>query len=78
MIIRLYCLRDRVGDYMHPPVPFRTDAAALRSNEQAVAQAKGARPEDFETLFVGTFDDSTGEISYVQPVVVVPSVKEEG
>lgn len=76
MIIELYVLRDRVGNFCHPPEVFRTDAAALRAMEASLVKY-GAREGDFEMRCVGTFDDTSGDIFAIPPRVVIPSVDGE-
>lgn len=77
MKVRLYCVKDKVADYVMPPAPYRTDNAVLRAVERGIAKQEGADLEDFQVLFVGFFDDSTGTLTAVVPEVVVPSVSEE-
>lgn len=76
MKIRLYAMRDNVGAYCMPPQPFRTDEAALRAAERAFA-SQGVRPEDFDMLRVGWFDDSTGAIEASAVSIVIPTVEDD-
>lgn len=61
MILNLYSVKDRKGDFL-PPAAYASDAIAKRAFAMACSETGSAMsfaPSDFELYGVGTFDTGT-------------------
>lgn len=65
MRINVYALRDLIAEYYLNPIYANTDAACIRSVEQAVKQGQGPlgeNPEHFHLFKIGHYNTDTGAI----------------
>lgn len=66
MIVKLYAVVDRVSGVFDGPHKAINDAQFLRSFADAAVNTEsqiGSHPEDFYVVVLGTFNDSTGEVT---------------
>lgn len=62
----LFCVRDRKAQLFLKPFTEATKVHAYRAFEQACKEpgsAFGAYPDDFELIYMGTFDESSGRVN---------------
>lgn len=73
MRLRLYSIRDRLAGVFLTPFPARADVEAVRQITASFADPQFRQtpvfqnPKDFDLMFVGEFDDESGEISPASP-----------
>lgn len=77
MLLRMYCLFDRVAEESPEPFAVKSDAVAVRAARFGIAKS-GSRPDEHRLFFIGTFDTETSKLT-AEPErveVVIPEVKE--
>lgn len=64
MVQGLYSILDRVADELSPPSAFKNEAVAARWFRTAMdSRPAGADPRDYSLVFLGVFDNETGDIT---------------
>lgn len=77
MIYRYYSVYDRKALVYMPPFHALTDAAAIRSIRDAMADPNTSlhrHPDDFVLFFVGHYNDENGQMHPAMPCVHVVDV----
>lgn len=72
MILYVYAIRDNAAGYYLPPSYAHTDAEMMRGIQYQLKQPGMMHDyaEDYVMYKIATYDDQTGEIVPMQPVIV--------
>lgn len=77
----LFCVRDRKANVFKPPFPEKNKVEAVRAF-QIVCNKEGDHnqfrlyPDDFELLYLGEFNESTGKFALVEFPEVMASPRD--
>jgi hypothetical protein len=72
MLMKLFSVFDNKARLYNPPFGFPETGQALRAFKNAANNREhgfGMNPEDYCLYQIGTFDDSTGLISHLDPML---------
>lgn len=70
MLLSMFCVMDSAVGAFTPPVSLRSRGEAVRSFQDACNDPQRgftAHPEHYSFWLVGTFDDSTGIVTSLEP-----------
>lgn len=73
MIMRMYAVLDKAVSAFLPPFCMRSEGEAIRSFQDAVSREGtpfNAHKSDFSLCYIGTYDDSLGQMVSAPPSVV--------
>lgn len=73
MKMNVYCMQDSKVGFMQPTVDVN-DQSAARNFSSAILQSQGVlftHAEDFRLYRIGEFDQETGAIAPISPIVLI-------
>lgn len=73
-MMKLFSVFDKVALKFEAPAPFLNDAVAIRAFKNVVdneSSFTGLNYRDFDLMFLGSFDETSGEIVPSSPTFVV-------
>lgn len=79
MILKIFAIRDNKAEAFNTPFFTPTKGLAIRSFQEAVNDKNtpfSKYPDDFTMFELGSFDDNTGELTMLSPILAVSNALE--